>query len=77
MQNKICKLRTEKPKDYWKLINSLNKKTENIPIEINDMIEYFITLIKNDDFEDTTADTAAQEIFLIIADFENDEAFNI
>ena len=41
------------------------------------MFEYFKTLKKNDDFEDTTADTAAQEIFLIIADFENDEAFNI
>lgn len=77
LQNKIRKLRTEKPKDYWKLINSINKKTENIPIEINDMFEYFKTLNKNDDYEDVTADTATPEIFLNIADFENDEAFNI
>ena len=73
----IRKLRTEKPKDYWKLINSINKKTENIPVEINDMFEYFKTLNKNDDYEDATADAATPEIFLNIADFENDEAFNI
>ena len=44
LQNKIRKLRTEKPKDYLKLINSINKKTENISVEINDMFEYFKTL---------------------------------
>ncbi|MEW8546901.1 MAG: reverse transcriptase family protein, partial [Candidatus Thiodiazotropha sp.] len=76
LQNKIRKLRTEKPKDYWKLINSINKKAENIPIEINDMFDYFKTINKDDDYEDASVDTATPEIFFNLADFENGEDFN-
>ena len=49
LQKKIRKLRTENPKDYWKLINSIDKKTDSIPISINDIFDYFKVLNKTND----------------------------
>ena len=37
LQNKIRQLRTEQPKQYWKLINSIDKKKDNIPISADEM----------------------------------------
>ena len=37
LKSKIRRLRTENPKDYWKMINGMNKKTDTTPISLTDM----------------------------------------
>ena len=41
LQNKLRQLRTEQPKQYWKLINSIDKKKDNIPISADEMFNFF------------------------------------
>ena len=48
LQNKIRKMRTEKPKEYWKLIHSIDKNNDEIPISIDVLFNYFKTLNSDD-----------------------------
>ena len=49
MQNKIRQLRPEEPKQRWKLINSIDKKKDNIPISADEMFNFFKSLNSDDD----------------------------
>ncbi|MEW8546520.1 MAG: reverse transcriptase family protein [Candidatus Thiodiazotropha sp.] len=48
LQNKIRKMRTEKPKDYWRLIHSIDRNKDEMPISIDVLFNYFKTLNSND-----------------------------
>ena len=48
LQNNIRKMRTSKPKDYWKLINSIDKKRDKSPISMESLFNFFKTLNIND-----------------------------
>ena len=48
LQNSIRKMRTSKPKDYWKLINSIDKKRDESPISMESLFNFFKTLNIND-----------------------------
>ena len=41
MQDKLRKLKSTNPKDYWKIINSLNKNKDNDKIDIETLYEFF------------------------------------
>lgn len=41
-------MRTEKPKEYWKLIHSIDKNNDEIPISIDVLFNYFKTLNSDD-----------------------------
>ena len=41
-------MRTSKPKDYWKLINSIDKKRNESPISMETLFNFFKTLNIND-----------------------------
>lgn len=69
LQNKIRKLRTEKPKEYWKLINSIDKKNNNIPISMENMYNYFKTL--NSYTLDAEEITSVPEILINPINFDN------
>ena len=56
LQNKIRQLRTEQPKQYWKLIISINKKKDNIPISADEMFNFFKSLNSDDDTQEMNAD---------------------
>ena len=56
LQNKIRQLRTEQPKQYWKLINSIDKKKDNIPISADEMFNFFKSLNSDDDIQEMNAD---------------------
>ena len=71
LQKKIRKLRTENPKDYWKLINSIDKKTDSIPISINDMFDYFKVLNKNNDPIYDNSDMRIPHVMLNEEQYEN------
>lgn len=47
LQDKIRKTRVENPKRYWKMINSIDKKHDDIPIEMNVIFDYFKELNSN------------------------------
>ena len=47
LQDKIRKTRVENPKRYWKMINSIDKKHDEIPIEMNVIFDYFKELNSN------------------------------
>ena len=44
MQDKLRKLKSTNPKDYWKIINSLNKNKDNDIIDIETLYEFFKNL---------------------------------
>ena len=56
LQNKIRQLRTEQPKQYWKLINSIDKKKDNIPISEDEMFNFFKSLNSDVDTQEMNAD---------------------
>ena len=41
MQDKLRNLKSTKPKDYWKIINSLNKNKDNDKIDIETLHVFF------------------------------------
>lgn len=41
LQTKIRQMRTEKPKQYWKLINSIEKNRDEIPVTIDCFYNYY------------------------------------
>ena len=45
--NRLKNLQTSNPKEYWKIINSLDKKKETTP-PLNDLYSYFKTLNSSD-----------------------------
>ena len=76
LKNKIRRLRTENSKDYWKMINSLNKKTDTTPIPLHDMFEYFRTL-NSCAATESGENFNAQHILFNLAHLENNEAFQL
>ena len=48
LQNNIRKMRTSKPKDYWKLINSIDKKRDKSPVSMESLFNFLKTLDIND-----------------------------
>ena len=76
LQNKIRKLRTERPKDYWKMINSLSSKNESIPVPLNDMFEYFKSLNSNEE-PDLHEHGQTSEILIDVPNPENNEEFRL
>ena len=76
LKNKIRRLRTENPKDYWKMINGMNKKTDTTPIPLIDMFQYFRTL---NSCATTQSDENlnAQDVLLNLAHLENNETFQL
>lgn len=73
-QNKIRKLSTKKPKEYWKLINSLEKKNDEIPITMTSMFEYFKKLNVNVVLPETDTESEPLEIPL---ELDNNETLNV
>lgn len=61
IQQDIRKLSNHNPKDYWRLINSINKKRDETPIEMETLLDYFRT-INADDPEDQNV-TAPEPTF--------------
>ena len=47
MKTKIRQMRTTKPKEYWKLINSVGKKFENPQVKLDDCYAFFKELNTN------------------------------
>ena len=56
LQNKIRQLRTEQLKQYWKLINSIDKKKDSIPISADEMFNFFKSLNSDDNTQEMYAD---------------------
>ena len=48
LQKNIRNMRTNRPKDYWKLINSIDKKHNESPIAMETLVDFFKTLNIND-----------------------------
>ena len=76
LKNKIRRLRTENSKDFWKLINSLNKKTDTTVIPLHDMFEYFRTL-NSCAATESGENFNAKHILFNLAHLENNEAFQL
>ncbi|MEW8547673.1 MAG: reverse transcriptase family protein, partial [Candidatus Thiodiazotropha sp.] len=47
MKTKIRQMRTTNPKDYWKLINSVGKKSENPQVKLDDFFAFYKELNTN------------------------------
>ena len=54
--NKLRNLKQKKPKDFWKVINSINKK-EDTTAPLHDLYEYFKTLNADSEGENTDNDS--------------------
>ena len=76
LQNKIRKLRTARPKDYWKMINGLTRKNEPIPVPLDDMFEYFKSLNSNDEPAANERDRIP-EILIDLPNPEYNDAFRL
>ena len=51
-QNKLRKLRSKSPKQFWKILNSLQSKTENKDISMNDLYNFFKDIYSPSDSHD-------------------------
>ena len=40
-QEKLRKMKNKNPKDYWKILNSLDNKPENADIKLDDLYSFF------------------------------------
>ena len=76
MQNKLRKLKSTNPKDYWKIMNSINKNKDNDSIDIETLYNFFKNLNEqghdaNDDVNiniDTTDDEELLNSFITEAE---------
>ena len=66
-QNKLRKLKSKSPKQFWKILNSLENKKENKDISINDLY----TFLKDINSHNDSPDPDGENINLLI-DSEND-----
>ena len=51
-QKKLRNLKSKSPKDFWKVINSINKKQEDTTISLDTLYDYFKTLNTTNETED-------------------------
>ena len=71
MKTKIRQMRTTKPKEYWKLINSVGKKFENPQVKLDDCYAFFKEL--NTNKHDVNND---EEIHLNDEQYRNESILN-
>ena len=51
-QNKLRNLKSKSPKRFWKILNSLQNKTENKDISMNDLYNFFRDINRPNDSPD-------------------------
>ena len=51
-QNKLRKLKSKSPKQFWKILNNLQSKKENKDISINDLYNFFKDINSPNDSHD-------------------------
>ncbi|MEW8548549.1 MAG: reverse transcriptase family protein, partial [Candidatus Thiodiazotropha sp.] len=51
-KKRLRKMKNKNPKDYWKILNSLDKKPENADIKLNDLYSFFKDLNNDPNNED-------------------------
>ena len=67
-QENLQKLHSNKPKEFWKILNSLEKKSDNPDLNLSEFYEYFKTSNSSGDPEDD------QEVHINLND--NNEILN-
>ena len=70
-QNKLRNLKNKTPKEYWKILNSIDNKKADNNIELDTLYTFFKDLNKQPDINDDSCDN---NIDISIDD--NDEIFN-
>ena len=55
-QNKLRKLKSKSPKQFWKLLNNLQSKKENKDISINDLYNFFKDINSPNDSNDAESE---------------------
>ena len=54
--NKLRKLKSKSPKQFWKILNNLQSKQENKDISINDLYNFFKDINSPNDSNDAESD---------------------
>ena len=70
MQDKLRNLKSTNPKNYWKIINSLNKKKDNDKIDIETLHEFFVKNLNEQSHEDDA------DVHINIDTTDNEELLN-
>ena len=88
-QENLQKLHSNKPKEFWKILNSLEKKSDNPDLDLNEFYEYFRNINSAENIEDDhevdidlhdnndilNSQITDQEIMNCIKNLKNNKAF--
>ena len=88
-QENLQKLQSKRPKEFWKILNSLEKRSDNPDLNLNEFYDYFksnnsstnaecdqeININLNNDNEILNSKFTGQEILKCIKNLKNNKSF--